>query len=234
MSITAVRVASIVDGVIILTDRFQAARGHVRAGDLIGLLTGSSAGPNASGDGPTLSVLIRLSDGQKRQEMSMLLDNILSAEEYRRSQSEPLSLARVESAQATHAEEVAPEVFWLFKDHIYACSRRPGTAEIDEVVLRIKADHFKSTESVKRLREQVANFEAIEVTSAGRSGRSPLPDDVKLLVWARDGGKCVKCGASEQLHFDHIIPLSKGGGDHAENIQLLCRRCNLSKGGRLV
>lgn len=76
---------------------------------------------------------------------------------------------------------------------------------------------------MKPIREQVANFEAIESLSKKRNNRQPIPDDVKLVVWTRDGGVCVKCGASKALHFDHIIPLSRGGGDHAENIQLLCR-----------
>ena len=33
-----------------------------------------------------------------------------------------------------------------------------------------------------------------------------IPTSVKLEVWARDGGKCVTCGASDELHFDHILP----------------------------
>lgn len=57
-----------------------------------------------------------------------------------------------------------------------------------------------------------------------------IPTSVKLEVWARDGGKCVVCGATDELHFDHILPFSKGGTSlMAENIQLLCARHNLSK-----
>ncbi|MGD0005714.1 MAG: HNH endonuclease [Anaerolineaceae bacterium] len=57
-----------------------------------------------------------------------------------------------------------------------------------------------------------------------------IPSSVKLEVWRRDGGKCVICGAKDELHFDHIIPYSKGGTSlSAENIQLLCARHNLEK-----
>lgn len=60
--------------------------------------------------------------------------------------------------------------------------------------------------------------------------RRIIPTPVKLEVWKRDGGKCVICGATDELHFDHIIPFSKGGTSlKADNVQLLCARHNLMK-----
>lgn len=57
-----------------------------------------------------------------------------------------------------------------------------------------------------------------------------IPKEVKLEVWKRDRGSCVKCGSKDNLHFDHIIPYSKGGSSLvAENIQLLCARHNIAK-----
>lgn len=57
-----------------------------------------------------------------------------------------------------------------------------------------------------------------------------IPAEIKRIVWERDQGKCVTCGASDNLHFDHIIPYSKGGSSLvSENIQLLCARHNLQK-----
>lgn len=61
-----------------------------------------------------------------------------------------------------------------------------------------------------------------------------IPTMVKLEVWKRDQGRCVKCGSQSNLHFDHIIPYSKGGSSLvAENIQLLCVKHNLGKGDKL-
>jgi len=61
-----------------------------------------------------------------------------------------------------------------------------------------------------------------------------IPTDIKLAVYRRDHGKCVKCGATNGLHFDHILAYSKGGSSvTAENIQLLCARHNLGKGARI-
>ena len=64
--------------------------------------------------------------------------------------------------------------------------------------------------------------------------RRIIPTSIKLEVWHRDGGKCVRCGSSDNLHFDHIIPWSKGGSSNtADNIQLLCSRHNLEKSDRI-
>lgn len=60
-----------------------------------------------------------------------------------------------------------------------------------------------------------------------------ISQEVKTAVWRRDGGKCTQCGASDYLEYDHIIPFSKGGATSIENLQLLCRRCNLKKRDRI-
>jgi hypothetical protein len=65
--------------------------------------------------------------------------------------------------------------------------------------------------------------------------RRVIPTPVKLAVWRRDGGKCVVCGATDELHFDHDLPYSKGGTSMTEdNVQLLCVRHNLEKGARII
>jgi len=64
----------------------------------------------------------------------------------------------------------------------------------------------------------------------------PLEDDrlipswVKVTVWKRDQGRCAKCGTTSDLHFDHIIPYSKGGSSKdPANVQILCGSHNLAK-----
>lgn len=64
--------------------------------------------------------------------------------------------------------------------------------------------------------------------------RRLIPTSVKLVVWKRDGGKCAICGSDNELHFDHIVPFSKGGTSlTATNVQLLCARHNLAKHDRI-
>ena len=74
------------------------------------------------------------------------------------------------------------------------------------------------------------------VQSLPEPGRRRLiPTRVKVEVWNRDKGRCVICGATDELHFDHDLPFSKGGTSvAADNVQLLCVRHNLSKGSKIT
>lgn len=61
-----------------------------------------------------------------------------------------------------------------------------------------------------------------------------IPGKVKLAVFKRDEGACTQCGSKDNLHFDHILPYSKGGTSlKEENIQLLCARHNLQKSAKI-
>ena len=67
----------------------------------------------------------------------------------------------------------------------------------------------------------------------GQPSREPIPRNVQREVWQRDGGQCVRCGSNENLEYDHIVPVSKGGANTVRNIQLLCEPCNRSKGANI-
>lgn len=56
---------------------------------------------------------------------------------------------------------------------------------------------------------------------------------VRREVWRRDEGRCVRCGSRENLEYDHIIPISKGGSNTARNIELLCEECNRAKSNNI-
>lgn len=64
--------------------------------------------------------------------------------------------------------------------------------------------------------------------------RRAIPAWVKQAVYKRDKGRCVICGAQDQLHFDHEFPFSKGGtGLSPSNVRILCTRHNLQKGAKI-
>jgi hypothetical protein len=61
-----------------------------------------------------------------------------------------------------------------------------------------------------------------------------IPSKVKMEVWKRDKGRCVMCGETKNLHFDHDLPFSKGGTSFsAKNVRLLCMKHNLQKSGKI-
>jgi hypothetical protein len=61
-------------------------------------------------------------------------------------------------------------------------------------------------------------------------GRIPVPSWLRQAVFDRDGHACVECGATKDLALDHIYPWSLGGPDTFENLRVLCKPCNSSKG----
>lgn len=64
--------------------------------------------------------------------------------------------------------------------------------------------------------------------------RVPIPSHIKEAVWKRDKQICVNCESDRDLEFDHIIPVSKGGSNSINNIQLLCQKCNRTKTNKIM
>jgi len=135
----------------------------------------------------------------------------------------------------------------LFWEAVVAYKDRHSSAEQVRVYEKIKtgiwvyAGVFELVDAwkEKQLRRKVFKFK-LRVCSPEPLASQPrhlalehgrlIPTAVKIEVWKRDKGKCVLCGSSENLHFDHDLPFSKGGTSLlAKNIQLLCAKHNLQK-----
>ena len=62
---------------------------------------------------------------------------------------------------------------------------------------------------------------------------------LRAQIFERDQSTCQNCGANEEtkpgvkLVLDHIVPYSKGGETTYENLQVLCRRCNINKNNKI-
>ena len=83
------------------------------------------------------------------------------------------------------------------------------------------------------------NLKPVERKILGRIEELPhtrlIPTYVKVEVWRRDHGCCVKCGSKLNLHYDHDIPFSKGGSSFTtDNVRLLCAKHNLEKSDKIM
>ena len=65
--------------------------------------------------------------------------------------------------------------------------------------------------------------------------KDPIPDSLYFRVLKESGGRCALCGATKNerpLHVDHIKLRSKGGKTEYDNLQVLCSKCNFTKGNK--
>lgn len=110
--------------------------------------------------------------------------------------------------------------------------------EIDEYLQEQQIEKYKEeikAAELKKALKQVARQRLIEegVLFDEEHKRPYIPRDVVGFVYMRDGGRCRECGCTKNLQLDHIVPFPKGGSSEPENLQLLCKECNLKKGNRI-
>ena len=113
---------------------------------------------------------------------------------------------------------------YLYKDCLYFIE---GLYAEEEKKLLIMEKFNKERRKFERLKNKHEKLSNVEYQ------RPSIPESVRIIVWKRDSGKCVRCGSRKNLEYDHIIPISKGGGNTARNIELLCEQCNRSKGAKI-
>lgn len=138
--------------------------------------------------------------------------------------------------------------FYAPIEGILSFEEKRGNYSAGDVVLRIDGnkdaiDEFEKEEIrqkllAKKKRRKLEKEVLNELIEKGEifpdaNKRPPIPKEVVDAVWNRDGGKCVYCGSTQNLHLDHIIPFSKGGSTTVENLQLLCEKCNLQKSNKI-
>ena len=123
---------------------------------------------------------------------------------------------------------VKGRTYWHFQDRFY--SENNG----------LTADQVQALLLTRQQREQRRIDRAQAIVSMGLQPqeqahrRDMIPDDVKQLVWMRDGGRCRNCGAQTELQFDHVIPVAMGGSSDPANLQILCGPCNRRKSAGLT
>jgi ATP adenylyltransferase len=108
----------------------------------------------------------------------------------------------------------------------------------DFVTLNVKGLTFTQKAEIKMVCEQKMQ-EFLVKRGLGtwdyRMIDNPVPDSLRYIVLRDGGGRCALCGATKKerpLDVDHIVPKSKGGKTSYDNLQVLCAKCNRSKGNK--
>ncbi len=97
---------------------------------------------------------------------------------------------------------------------------------------------FQNYLEQEREPESLESLSKVEMTADknGHKTKRQPNSRLRFKVMKRDNFCCVACGGSPakdskvELHVDHITPWSKGGETVIENLQTLCKKCNLGKG----
>jgi len=128
-----------------------------------------------------------------------------------------------------------PEKYAAINRARYAADREGNIARVtawrnanrDKVQATQRAWNARHPEAARTARR---NRRALKSTAGGR-----LPRDIVQRLFAKQNGLCACCLADLRVtghHIDHIAPLSRGGTNTEDNVQLLTPKCNLSKGAR--
>lgn len=124
--------------------------------------------------------------------------------------------------------QVLEEYDKAWQEKLNQAEKRAITAEHEIKELREKLE--QSQAELRDITEKVLDRSSSEKM---QTYRQRIPEDVRIKVWRRDGGQCARCGSRENLEYDHIVPISRGGSNTVRNIELLCEKCNRSKGNKI-
>ncbi len=115
---------------------------------------------------------------------------------------------------------------WIFQDYCYEVQGNYSDEQFRLLILEQFDKERRYFEKLKQKFDSIDN-EATQI-------RERIPENIRIAVWRRDGGMCARCGSREKLEYDHIVPVSRGGSNTVRNIELLCEKCNRSKGANIA
>ena len=136
------------------------------------------------------------------------------------------ALARVEAGSASRIGRDGDRVLWWTAEGLYWADPELSDEDVELLIWDRQRRQATKLDRLRKMRERGSEGK--------KSRRSRIPDEIRAFVWDRDEGRCVKCGSQDELQFDHIIPVAKGGGNSQNNLQLLCGDCNRQKSDSIV
>ena len=120
-----------------------------------------------------------------------------------------------------------PTITFEIKVTLYQTNMRGCTKDKKEDFFNIK----DITPLLERLKNKNGDFYVDKEIweSICRVERGKVSNKIRFAVYDRDNHRCIRCGAKQDLEIDHVFPISKGGKTTLNNLQTLCRNCNMKK-----
>jgi 5-methylcytosine-specific restriction endonuclease McrA len=122
---------------------------------------------------------------------------------------------------------------WIsWQDAVCLYVREAVAWTLGDPCLRIHGGHCRASG-----RQSIIELHPI-VASRGHARAkfiNPTPGLTNPALFARDRMICLYCGdhfSRGELTRDHVVPISRGGRDHWENVVTACITCNVRKGSR--
>ncbi|KKL99439.1 hypothetical protein LCGC14_1814420 [marine sediment metagenome] len=150
----------------------------------------------------------------------------------------------VYNARHSGADEIALNSFALWRrlDYVQPEDGYPDYERLLSVLIIKDVIHLLSPGEIAILRALLVRYDPYDPkTYDTAKERKKVTDSLRFQILARDNFTCQSCGAKPDplnnditLKVDHIIPVSRGGKTHPDNLQTLCQHCNSGKGAKIV
>jgi len=142
--------------------------------------------------------------------------------------------------QARNSERCSHNAkLWAKKnpERVLAAGRRhcqkPEYIAKKKVYRRTRLEHDR--ENLKKWRKDNPELRIAQVHKRrARLSNGHFTGEEIQVLYKKQHGKCAVCYVKlrGKYHIDHEMPLARGGSNTIDNIQLLCRSCNLTKNAK--
>lgn len=168
-----------------------------------------------------------------------------------------ISDGHIEEYMSAHQHDANSDEVWLYFQNVIAwvektfinyrkemlgldwgkLYRKYGNNSYEDITLEAQIHSLMENEEVtdkKGIYEYVLSGE--DENLARKLSKRTFSNTEKRIAYEKQGGICPKCGKwhpFEEMDGDHIVPWWRGGKTTLDNLQMLCKPCNLGKGGRM-
>ena len=137
------------------------------------------------------------------------------------------SAARFERLSAAQLEQPVllarkrGQRWWWYLDRFWWADAGLTATDVERMVLQSDLDRKRRSDAIAEARLILLGDTRVSLP------KEHVSEAVRIAVWRRDRGRCVDCGSSKSVIFDHIVPISAGGSDTALNVELRCHSCRV-------